>query len=125
MQIVIHFPNLKVPTPANVKSINNFLVSIVTFDFLEAEHSSELVLDFDHDKQELLQQLIPEEFVETGYESHNSIITLGSIFVLIMFYTFFAALTKIIGVVSKKKKSEFGMKVYKSLKQKFYYTFII
>lgn len=54
LQIVIHFPNLKVPTPANVKSINEFLVPIVTFDILDTEYSTEYLLNFDDDKQDVL-----------------------------------------------------------------------
>ena len=57
MAIVVHFPLLNVPTPANVQVVNNFLVPIVTFELLDTAFTTELVYDFDDEKQILLQPL--------------------------------------------------------------------
>ena len=35
LAIVVHFPLMNVPIPANVQVINDFLVPIVTFDILD------------------------------------------------------------------------------------------
>ena len=50
LAIIVHFPLLYVPTPANVQMINNFLVPIVTFEVLDSALTTELVYDFDEIK---------------------------------------------------------------------------
>ena len=50
LAIIVHFPLLAVPTPANVQMINNFLVPIVTFEVLDSALTTELVYDFDETK---------------------------------------------------------------------------
>lgn len=69
--------------------------------------------------------MIPEEFVNTGYESHNSVLILGSNFLLIFAYTSVSIFTIIIGKLSYKNKRSNLRKVYKMLKPKLFYGFLI
>ena len=51
LQMLIHLPMLQTALPANVSIFFNALIPAVTFDIIETEWSTELLLDFDWEKQ--------------------------------------------------------------------------
>lgn len=104
----MHLPLIKVVFPANVSILFSILIPIVMFDFIDPEYSSKLLLVFDEqDKVEF------DQMADLGYETHNSILNLGSIciFTSIYFAKFgLLVLLKVIHFLTNK-----GESLYKSL----------
>ena len=78
MQVVLHLPLFRILFPANVCTFHEIILPFVMFEFLEPEHSSRLILSFDDDNN---QHEMFDQMADLGYETHNSILNLGSIFV--------------------------------------------
>ena len=55
---------------------------MVTFDIFSSEWTTELILVFDWEKHRSMESLIFDQMRDLGYETHNSIINLGSLFIL-------------------------------------------
>ena len=56
------------------------MIPIVTFDVLESEWTTEKILEFDYDNQEILaEKYITKQMQSLDYETNNSIIILGSL----------------------------------------------
>lgn len=51
LQLIIHLPLLQIVNPANVAVFFNALVPAVTFDIIENEWTSQLILEFDEEKE--------------------------------------------------------------------------
>ena len=86
LQIVIHLPLLNTLLPGNVVMFFQFLYPIVTFDVLQPEWSTELIFEFDEEMQEELEDTRSDQISDLGYESHNSVLNLGSIGVALCLY---------------------------------------
>ena len=56
------------------------------FDVLDPEYSTKLVLDFDDEEHAIQSDRMFGQMVDTGYESYNSILNLGSLSVFFFFY---------------------------------------
>ena len=50
LQIILHLPILKIIVPPNVSMVFGYMIKVVMFDIFDAEWTTELVLDFDHEK---------------------------------------------------------------------------
>lgn len=86
LQILIHLPMLYIIIPANVSQFFGVIIPIVTFDVLDPEYTTMLVLDFDEDRQEELNIKILDQMEDLGYDSHNSILNLGSLAIFTVIY---------------------------------------
>lgn len=86
LQILIHLPMLYIIIPANVSQFFGVVIPIVTFDILDPEYTTMLVLDFDEDRQEELNIKILDQMEDLGYDSHNSILNLGSLAIFTVIY---------------------------------------
>ena len=76
-----------IPFPAIVKVVNDFFVPIVTFEILDSMFEFIFkIFIFDEEKQQLLRQTIKEQFSDLGYETHNSVLNLGSTFIITVVY---------------------------------------
>lgn len=51
LQIVLHLPIIKVIVPANVSMVFSYMIPVVMFDIFDTEWTTELVFNFDDDKQ--------------------------------------------------------------------------
>lgn len=51
LQIIIHLPILKIHVPPNVSMVFSYLIRAVKFDILDTKWTTELVYNFDDDKQ--------------------------------------------------------------------------
>jgi hypothetical protein len=90
LQLIIHLPMLMTLIPANVGSFFSLILPIVQFDLIPPEYSYELVLTFDENPDENFQHKFDisvfDQMKDLGYESHNSLRLLGSMFIFAMFY---------------------------------------
>lgn len=66
-------PIIKIIVPSNVGSYYESVIPIVTFDVLESDYTTELVLTFDNDLQEKESASIFDQMKDLGYENHNLI----------------------------------------------------
>ena len=103
--------------------MNNFLVPIVTFELLDSAITTELVYDFNDVKHILLQQTIPEQITNLGYETHNSILNLGSTYLFVNVYAIFV----VILLLLKYRLKNYGIrrKIHNFLQEKLIFSFII
>jgi len=72
--------------PGNVNMFFSILIPIVMFDIIDSEWSTELVFTFDFENEEENAKDMHKQMQDLGYDSRNSILNLGSVFVFAMFY---------------------------------------
>lgn len=75
----MHLPILGILVPSNVSAYFQSVVPLFTFDFLPSELTTEYVFDFDFPEQRILEVEILDQMENLGYNTHNSIIILGSL----------------------------------------------
>jgi len=51
LQMVLHIPIFRVILPANTSMVFSYIISVAMFDFLEADWTTKLVLQFDEFRQ--------------------------------------------------------------------------
>ena len=106
MQITIHLPLMSISMPSNVSFFFQLILPFVMFDIISSQYSTEIVFQFDYEKQQELEQIIPDQTRELGYGSHNSLLNLGSLFIFLIFLlakALFLYLVKIKAWISGKK----------------------
>jgi len=81
LQMCIHLPMLQTIVPANVSLFYSSLLPIITFDILDPEWTTQLWFNFDYEKQRMLQDYELDQLEDLGYETHNSILNLGSMWI--------------------------------------------
>lgn len=86
LQMMLHLPMMHLIMPANVSQFFELILPIAMFDIIESTFSTELVLEFDYDKEEEMAPLIYGQIQDLGYGSHNSILNLGSLAVFSFIY---------------------------------------
>jgi hypothetical protein len=118
LQMIIHLPMLRIIVPANVSMFFSIIIPVVMFDIIAPEYSTELVLDFEEDDQVEFNQM-----ADLGYETHNSILNLGSIALFLSIYFF-----KIIALLSLwliRKYTPKCKENYKSLYKQVFFAELI
>ena len=123
LSFIVHFPLLDIAQPANFQNFNNFLVPIVTFELLDSAFTTELVYNFDDVKHQILRQTTLEQLENLGYETHNSILNLGSTFLFFCCYLIAFILMSLLRVC--KKKNPKIENAYSYLKNKLVWSFVI
>ena len=93
--------------PGNVCAVFKILIPIVTFDLLDSESTTEKILEFDSERQSALKPTLRDSIIEMGYETHNSLMNLGSVFLFIVIY--FVALVFLIFFKIFVWKTGFGI----------------
>lgn len=79
LQMILHLPIMRIIIPSNVSQLFSIIIPIAMFDILDAEWTTELIFDFDEDKQDELQDQMLDQTIDIGYETHNSMLNLGSL----------------------------------------------
>ena len=82
LQMILYLPMLEVNFPANVKFMYSILLSVASLDLIPSEYTTQLVFNFSVDLDKPFSNILEE----LGYETHNSILNLGSIFVYLVFF---------------------------------------
>jgi len=86
LQMIVHLPMMQVILPANVAEFYGFLIPIAMFDVVEVFFAEDIPLEFDHDGQESLNNKLLDQMQDLGYDSHNSVLNLGTIAVFSFIY---------------------------------------
>ena len=110
LQMILYLPMLEVSFPANVKFLYSILLPVACLDLIPSEYTTELVFDFSDDLDSPYSNILEE----LGYETHNSISNLGSIFTYFAIFvvgTVFMSVLKLTGLKIKRIK-----KLYRFLK---------
>lgn len=93
---------------------------MVTFDILDPSYTTELVFEFDENKQELLNEEILDQMEDLGYDTHNSMLNLGSL--AIFSFVYFVKLGVYVFVVLPVKYfTGRGSKMMKSMQETLFY----
>jgi hypothetical protein len=112
LQLILYMPLLKVHMPKNVKLFYGILLPIANFELIPPEYSTELVLDISSSEDEPYSDVLEE----MGYETHNSLLNMGSLFVYFCAFTVGLALMIILKALNTVFPSEIGSKLYFKLK---------
>ena len=110
LQMILYLPMLEVNFPANVKFMYSILLSVASLDLIPSEYTTQLVFDFSVDLDKPYSNILEE----LGYETHNSILNLGSIFTYFVVFVVgivFIYVIKISGI-----QKNWIIKLYKVIK---------
>ena len=123
LQIIIHLPLFNTVLPGNVDSVFQILIPIIQFDLLDSEYTTEKVLEFDTESQLALQPTLRDSIIEMGYETHNSLLNLGSSFLFILFYFMVLILLLFVKIISWK--TGYGTNMYIKIKKRLIFGTLI
>ena len=84
LQLIIHLPLLSMIFPSNVSFFFRLILPIVMFDLLENNNPISKWFPFDQANQVNAEQQISDQVKALGYDSHSSLINLGSLFVFLV-----------------------------------------
>ena len=110
LQMILYLPMLEVNFPANVKFMYSILLSVASLDLIPSEYTTQLVFDFSVDLDKPYSNILEE----LGYETHNSILNLGSIF--IYFVVFVVGIVFIYVIKKSGIQKNWIIKLYKVIK---------
>ena len=105
---------LSIIVPGNVSNFLAIILPIMQFDLLDSSWTTEKVYSFDFEAQEELNELILDQMEDLGYDSHNSILLLGSIYIYIVAYFALFVLQPLIKKILGTK-SKYWVKIYRLL----------
>jgi len=96
--MILHLPMLNIIVPGNVAMFMSLIFPIAMFDVLENDYANPSML-FDFEPEEKSDDIFGQ-IRDLGYETHSSILNLGTLFVLVCWWTFKVILCGIIGLFS-------------------------
>jgi hypothetical protein len=83
LQLIIHLPIMNIIMPANVSTFFQAIVAIVNFDILSDFGIIEMMFNFDDEQQDYNNIFMLDQMEDLGYDSHNAIVILGTMGVLL------------------------------------------
>ena len=92
IQIVVFQDLINVQHPSNSNLLRQSIGSIVNFDALDPEWTTKYILKFEYDEKlaELMEKkkntILNEQMKVSGYETYNSILNSGGIFMIVLFF---------------------------------------
>ena len=108
--------------PGNVSMILSALVPVVMFEILSDDFPL-IFFRFDEKEQTRLQKTMNDQMIDLGYETHNSILNLNSMFILLIFILLKCLFVGALKIWVTKMKS--GKKMYNEMyKDLFWGSFI-
>jgi hypothetical protein len=127
VQVIAHLPMLQILVPANVSVFYEMLIPFLQFDILDSQWTTELVMDFDFPEHRNMEDKILDQMRNLGYETHSSILNLGSMWLFAMFY--FISLFVFLALLILKRygtgRCAFKMKFLKNMEKKLIFSSII
>ena len=85
LQMILHLPMLLILIPANVAAFFSIILPVVQFDLLDPDWTTNLVFEFDDEPEEVFEESfgskVFDQMKDLGYETHNSMQLLGSLFI--------------------------------------------
>jgi hypothetical protein len=79
LQMIIHLPLLQIIVPGNVNNFFKILMPIVNFEILDSSWTTELLFKFDFEDLEENSKDILDQTRDLGYDSHNTVLNMGSL----------------------------------------------
>ena len=110
LQIILHLPLLQILVPGNVIMFFSAIIPIAMFDVLESEELSPRKV-FNFMPEEVNGEDIFDQMRDLGYETHSSVLNLGTLFVLLIVYfiqVFYCGLLGLFVVISGKGRNHFN-----------------
>ena len=90
LQMILHLPMLLILVPPNVSSFLSIILPIVQFDILDPSWTTDLIFEFEEEIDEEFENefksSVFDQMHDLGYETHNSMRLLGSLFVFMCIY---------------------------------------
>ena len=128
LQLILHLPIFQIIMPSNVILFFQLVIPFVMFDVFENAQGwgPQMILEFDDQAQEELQDDILDQMRDLGYESHNLIQNLNSLALFLSLYflqVFFALLILMIAYFSKGKWGT--NEIYQKMKKRLFFNEII
>jgi hypothetical protein len=111
LQLILYLPLIGVSFPANVKFLYSILIPVAFMDLIPKEYTIDLLFDISEDEDSPFNDILEE----LGYETHSSILNLGSIFTY--FLTFLAGALMMLVLKLMGMKSRRIRHAYKYLKK--------
>ena len=85
LQMILHLPMMKIIVPGNVSMLFSAIIPIAMFDVLENDEINPTTI-FDFDGVEEQGEDIFDQMRDLGYETHSSLLNLGTLFVFLFAY---------------------------------------
>ena len=81
LQLIVHLPMMSTILPANVQAYFESLIPTVQFDLMEIIEplSPTNYVEFDIPKHKNLEWKLLDQLEDMGYETHNTVLNLGSV----------------------------------------------
>ena len=108
---------MNVQHPSNSNLLRQTIGSIVNFDALDPEWTTKYILKFDYDEklaekmEKRKDNILNEQMKVSGYETYNSILNSGGIFMIVMFFVqmvvFSMAIKIVIKILKVKNTTEY------------------
>ena len=101
---------MNVQHPSNSNLLRQTIGSIVNFDALDPEWTTKYILKFDYDEklaekmEKRKDNILNEQMKVSGYETYNSILNSGGIFMIVMFFVQMVVFSMVIKIVIKVLK---------------------
>lgn len=120
LQLILHLPLMKILFPVNINMLFSIMIPIVMFDIIDSSWSTELLFNFDEDAEEEKANLLRRQITDLGYDNHNAILNLGSVFIFLCFYlieVFWYSLLKLYSLTKSRfhKSHKWVVKLKKKL----------
>ena len=80
LQLIVITYTFQLNWPSNASFLMQLLVPVVTFDVLDTQYTSELILDFDYENQVSFN----EGLANLKYESNNAVLNIGGLFLFMI-----------------------------------------
>ena len=77
---------LQIVVPANVSMFFEKVIPVIKFDALDPDWTTKVFMDFDMDGHEQLNHYVLDQMENLGYETHNSLLILGSLWIFMAVY---------------------------------------
>lgn len=80
MQLIVYHPLMQIHTPASVQTLNEFLVSLATFDLFPTDDYYPMIFGFTEDRTDW--QPLNDLFLDVKFETKNVIMNMGSLYLI-------------------------------------------
>jgi hypothetical protein len=85
LQMILHLPMMLILIPANVGAFFTLILPVVQFDLLDPDWTTNLIFEFEEEPEETFENSfgssVFDQMKDLGYETHNSMQLLGSLFI--------------------------------------------
>lgn len=92
LQILMHIPLFKTPLPGNIIMFLHYTIPVFMFDIIKEEWfinpTNHFIFDDENNSLRTDDPRFPRQMADIGYETHNFLKNLGSVYIFFLLYTF-------------------------------------